>query len=66
MFLLGLDVVLLGSALLIACLVVAALLVPCLVVAALLPTCLIGGTLGGFGSLMVTPPLVYKQHIHSS
>ena len=77
-FLLGLDVVLLGGALLIACLVVDALLVACLVVAALLPTCLVGGTLGRFGSLMVTPPLVpptpsagallvvYKQHIHSS
>ena len=46
-FLLGLDVVLLGGALLIAC----------LVVAALLPACLVGGTLGGFDSLMATPPL---------
>ena len=67
-----------GGALLVACLVVAALLVACLVVAALLVACLVGGTLGRFGSLMVTPPLVpptpsagallvvYKQHIHSS
>ena len=39
MFLLGLDVVLLGSALLIAC----------LVVVALLPACVVDGTLGGFG-----------------
>ena len=46
-FLLGLDVVLLGGALLIAC----------LVVAALLPACLVGGTLGRFGLLMATPPL---------
>ena len=50
-FLLGLDVVLLegggGGALLLAC----------LVVAALLPACLVGGTLGGFDSLMATPPL---------
>ena len=46
-FLLGLDVVLWGGALLIAC----------LVIAALLPTCVVGGTLGGFGSLMATPPL---------
>ena len=57
MFLLGLDVVLLGGALLIACLVVDALLVACLVVAALLPACLVGGTLGRFGSLMATSPL---------
>ena len=57
MFLLGLDVVLLGGALLIACLVVDALLVACLVVAALLPTCLVGGTLGRFGLLMATAPL---------
>ena len=56
-FLLGLDVVLLGGALLIACLVVDALLVACLVVTALLPACLVGGTLGGFDSLMATPPL---------
>ena len=46
-FLLGLDVVLWGGALLIAC----------LVIVALLPTCVVGGTLGGFGSLMATPPL---------
>ena len=68
MFLLGLDVVLLAAALLVACLVAAALFV----------TCLVGGILGGFGSLMATPPfapptplalallVVYKQHIHSS
>ena len=59
-FLLGLDVVLLGGVLLLAC----------LVVVVLLPTCVIGGALGGFGSLMATPPLgslvVYKKHIHSS
>ena len=59
-FLLGLDVVLLGGALLVAC----------LVVTALLPALVVGGALGGFGSLMATPPLgslvVYKQHIHSS
>ena len=59
-FLLGLDVVLLGGALLVAC----------LVVAALLPALVVGGALGGFGSLIATPPLgslvVYKQHIHSS
>ena len=58
--LLGLDVVLLGGALLVAC----------LVVTALLPALVVGGALGGFGSLMATPPLgslvVYKQHIHSS
>ena len=46
-FLLELDIVPLGGA----------LLVTCLVVAALLPACLVGGTLGGFGSLMATPPL---------
>ena len=46
-FLLELDVVPLGGA----------LLVTCLVVAALLPACLVGGTLGGFGLLMATPPL---------
>ena len=34
-----------------------ALLLACLVVAALLPACLVGGTLGGFDSLMATPPL---------
>ena len=60
MLLLGLDVVLLGGALLIAC----------LVVAALLPALMVGGALSGFGSLMATSPLgslvVYKQHIHSS
>ena len=59
-FLLGLHVVLLGGALLLAC----------LVVAVLLPTCVVDGALGGFGSLMGTPPLgslvVYKKHIHSS
>ena len=57
MILLGLDVILLGVALLVTCLVVVALLVACLVVAALLVACLVGGTLGGFGSLMATPPL---------
>ena len=59
-FLLGLDVVLLGGALLVAC----------LAVAALLPALVVGDALSGFGSLMATPPLgslvVYKQHIHSS
>ena len=47
MFLLRLDVVLLGGALLVAC----------LVVVTLLPACVVGGTLGGFGLLMATPPL---------
>ena len=49
-FLLGLDVVLLEGG-------GGALLLACLVVAALLPACLVGGTLGGFDSLMATPPL---------
>ena len=39
------------------CTIGGALLVACLVVAALLPACLVGGTLGGFDSLMATPPL---------
>ena len=60
MLLFGLDVVLLGGALLVAC----------LVVVALLPALVVGGAFGGFSSLMATPPLgslvVYKQHIHSS
>ena len=39
------------------CTIGGALLVACLVVAALLLACLVGGTLGGFGSLMAIPPL---------